>query len=222
MLGGLLRLRRQPMSMRRPSRVVQAALGASAVLALMALVWIAPRVVSSIPDTGALLRDTTSVADVPAWVGAVSRLVNLVWAVTATLLLVASRFAAAHRRTALLGLAILTGALTLDDTLLIHDDLLPQQGVPEGIVLAGYAAFGLVLGVRWWPDRRTAVGAAFYSGSTLLAASVLVDALSDDLYLLEDAAKLLGVIAYALSGAWALSDSLHSGSGLPATEPDRR
>ena len=193
--------------MRSSSRISQACLGALAVLALMAVVGLLPRVVSAIPDTGSLLRDTNSVAEVLAWVGSVSRLVNLVWAAAATVLVVAARSAVAHRRRPLLLLGLLTAVLALDDTLLIHEDLLPMRGVPEGLVLTGYAVAGLALAVLWLPDRRSAVGTAFFAGSALLGLSVLVDALSDDLYLLEDTCKLLGVVGYGLSGWWALDDA---------------
>ncbi len=161
------------------------------VCALMGLTALVPVVVSSVPDTGSLLRDTTAVARVPAWFGATSRLVNLFWASAATLLL-----------------GLLTVVLTLDDTLLVHDDLLPRHGVPEGLVLTVYAVVGLVLATRWWPHRASAVGLAFFVGGGLLASSVLVDALSDHLYLLEDTLKFLGLVGWGLCGVWALSDEL--------------
>lgn len=82
--------------------------------------------------------------------------------------------------------------------------------MPEELVLTAYAAMGLLLAVRWWPDRRTTVGAAFYAGGALLAASVVVDALSDVQYLLEDTLKVLGLVAWGLCGAWAVGDGLAS------------
>ncbi len=178
------------------------------VCALMGLTALVPVVVSSVPDTGSLLRDTTAVARVPAWFGATSRLVNLFWASAATLLVVSARVAAPHRRGPLLLLGLLTVVLTLDDTLLVHDDLLPRHGVPEGLVLTVYAVVGLVLATRWWPHRASAVGLAFFVGGGLLASSVLVDALSDHLYLLEDTLKFLGLVGWGLCGVWALSDEL--------------
>ena len=181
----------------------------------MGLTWLAPFVAGSVPDTGSLLRDTTSVADVPALFGAASRLLNLVWAAAATLLIVAAGIAAPQRRAPLQWLGVLTLVLTLDDTLLLHDDLLPERGVPEGLVLTVYALLGLVLAARWWPDRASAVGLAFFVGGILLGSSVLVDAVFDDLYLLEDTLKLSGVVAWLLCGKWAIADGLEQGRRRP-------
>lgn len=59
------------------SRRTQAVLVAALVLLLIGLTGLAPRLIPAVPDAGSLLLDPTAVAGVPAWAGAVSRLVNL-------------------------------------------------------------------------------------------------------------------------------------------------
>lgn len=183
--------------------------GAVALVGLvMAFTWLVPVVMGSVPDSGSLLRDTTVVLEGPAWAGAMSRLMSLFWAATTTLLLVAAFLAAAHRRLPLLALGVLTMALTLDDTLLLHDDVLPRNGVPEMLVQGAYAVAGLVLATRWWPERAHAVGLSFFAGGALLAASIAVDVLVADWYLLEEGFKLLGIVSWGLCAVWAIGDEL--------------
>ncbi len=190
------------------SKGVQAAWTAAGLCLLLVLAGVTAAVSERIPDVGYLTRDTNAVAGVPWWAGVVSRLTNLAWAAAAALNLLSSRAALASLRRPLLLLGLLCAALALDDTMLVHEAVLPRLGVPEDLVLAVYAAAGLALFVGWfWSLRRTYVGAAFLAGAALLALSVAVDLVSSSLFLLEDGAKLAGVLAWCLCGVWAHSEA---------------
>lgn len=203
--GGRTGLAEKPLT---PSRKKQAVCALLLVFLLLAGVVAVTALSERIPDTGYQLRDTSSVAHVPWWFGVVSRLVNLGWAVTATMNVLAARVATHPLRRPLLLLGLLCTALALDDTLLLHDAVLPGRGLAEGLVLAAYAVAGLVLVWWWWPQRRTHVGAAFFIGAVMLAASVALDTVFGDLYVPEDGTKLLGVVAWSFCGAWGFSEAL--------------
>lgn len=104
--------------------------------------------------------------------------------------------------------AVLTALLGLDDTLLLHDAVLPGRGVPEGLVLVLYTVAGLALAWSWLPERRSAPGAAFFAGAALLGLSVLMDAVSLHAHVAEESAKLLGILAWGVCGAWAFSEAV--------------
>lgn len=191
-----------------PGRGVQLALAVASVGVLMAVVAGAPALSERVPDSGYLLRDTSVIGDLPYWAGAVGRLITLCWAAAATINVLAAVVAPPPRRWLLLALGLLTGVLGLDDTLLLHDAVLPGRGVPEGLVLVLYAVAGVALAWAWLPQRRSAVGAAFFAGAALLGLSVVIDAVSLYAFIPEESAKLLGVLAWGFCGAWAFSEAV--------------
>ncbi len=91
---------------------------------------LAPVLSGRVPDVGYLTRDPTAIAGVPWWVGAVSRLTNLGWVAAAVANLLAARVVAPARSRPLL-LGGLCAALAIDDTMLVHEGILPRLGVPE-------------------------------------------------------------------------------------------
>ncbi len=191
-----------------PSRPAQVAVAVVLVVLLMAAVTAVTALSGRIPDTGHLLRDPTSVARVPWHVGVVSRFVNLCWAVAATLNVLASVVAPPPLRRLLFLLGLLIAALALDDTLLIHEGILPARGIPEGLVQVAYAGAGLALALLWWPRWRTPIGAAFFAGAGFLALSLVIDAVILNAYVPEDGSKLLGLMAWGFCGAWAFTDAV--------------
>lgn len=199
---------RTPSTWRMPRRSVQVVVVLASAVLLMAVVQTLATVSDRVPDTGYLLRDTTAIAQLPFWVGAAGRMIMLTWVAAATIDVLAGVVASGPRRRRLWGLALLVGVLALDDTLLLHDALLPALGVLEGVVLVLYAAAGLTLAWFWLPEWRTAVGVAFFAGGALLGLSVVIDALWLYAYLAEELAKLLGVLAWGFCGAWAFSEAL--------------
>ena len=188
---------------------MQAGCAAAGILLLLAAVGLAAEASERISDVGTLTRDPTALAGVPWWTGAMSRLTNLCWAAAAALNGLAARAASSPHRRPLLLLAGLCAVLALDDTLLIHESILPGHGVPEDLAMVFYAGAGLLLAWLWWrtPWRRTVL-AAFFTGGAFLALSVASDAAHVVPILVEDGAKLAGIVAWCFCGAWAHSDML--------------
>jgi hypothetical protein len=100
--------------------------------------------------------------------------------------------------------ALLSGALTIDDTFLIHELVLPEYvGIPEVLVLLGYtAAIGWYL-IRFRRELLTrADSAVFLASVLLLGSSVAVDVaipmVGSFAYAntIEDLPKLLGITAW--------------------------
>lgn len=191
-----------------PARTGQLLLAVGVVAVMMVAVTAADAVSDRIPDTGFLMRDPTSVGRVPWYAGSVSRLTNLAWASAATLSVVAGLVATGPLRRRLLLLGAVVAALTVDDTLLLHDAVLPGRGVPERLVVGAYVVAGLALAWLWWPARRTAAGLAFYLGAVMLAVSVAIDLFIARAYVPEDGAKLLGLLCWGLAAWWLFTDEL--------------
>ena len=205
------------------NRIVQAACTVVVVVLVLVLTGVAAEVSSRIGDVGDLTRDPTAVAGVPWWTGSISRLSNLCWAAAAALNALAAQAAPRSHRRPLLLLAALCTMLAVDDTMLVHDAILPTHGVPEDLVLGVYAVVALVLAWWWWKTRwRPTVLFAFLGGAAALAFSVAADVVHTLPYLLEDGAKLLGIVAWCLCGAWAHADMLAERRRDPAQSPASR
>jgi hypothetical protein len=204
------------------TRVLQSAVAVVIVVLVMVATGLAAEVSGRITDVGELTRDPTAVAGVPWWTGAISRLTNLLWAAAAALNASAARTAPTSHRPPLLLLAALCAALAVDDTLLVHESIMPGHGVPEDLVLVLYAVVALVLAGLWWTTswRRTVLF-AFFGGAAALAVSVAADVIHTVPFVVEDGAKLLGVVIWCLCGAWAHSDMLATGAAHRAVSRPR-
>ncbi len=199
--------------MSRPAQVLCAVLGVSLLMggALLATVLFA-----RVEDIGQFTRDATAIAGVPWWIGAISRLTNLCWAAAAAGNLMAAWEAAPSLRRPLLLLGLLCTVIAVDDTMLLHEVVIPQFGVPDKLLMGGYAVAGLILG--WWWLRAAGgiwVRGAFFIGAAMLAVSLTADVVfhglmgledSSMLLAVEDGAKLFGVVAWCFCGAWAVRD----------------
>ena len=153
-----------------------------------------------------LTRDATAVTGVPWWTGVISRVTALGWAVAAVAALAAGRHARTDQRSRLLFLGALCGVSALDDSLLLHEEVLPSMGLPETPFLVLYAAAGLGLAMMWSRARpRTPVEIAFVVGVVMMGVSVLVDVVVNRAAV-EDFAKLIGVVAWCFCGVWAHED----------------
>lgn len=196
------------------SRLVQVVFALLAVGLIMGGSGLVAAMFERVDGVGDLTRDATAVAGMPWWIGAVSRLTNLCWAVAATANLLAARGAAQSMRRPLLLLGLLCGALAIDDTMLVHEAVM--RGGSDKLLLGGYAIAGLVLGWWWWrASADTWVKSAFFVGAMMLAVSMAADLIfhglmgfedGSTLLFVEDGAKLVGVIAWCLCGVWAHRD----------------
>lgn len=161
---------------------------------------------------GLIVRDPNQVSQGRAWTGLVSTLGNGLWAVSIgilllTLVVLRSRDAQPNdpAATAAFGsLFLLTVALFLDDSLLLHDEVFPSFGVPELVFVAAYGAAGVgafLLAYRVIVDAG-ALG-PFTAALGAFALSVLVDILNlrnwgpDLMFAVEDGVKFVGI------GFWA-------------------
>ncbi len=163
-----------------------------------------------------LVRDTNAIAGQPAYFGAYSNLGVLAWAAAAsvpvfTWLLLRSRMPG-DERLRVLGLGGLFAAVAgLDDLFMLHENSY-VIGVPDKIVMAGYALFLLVF-------VASAVSALHRTKWLLLLAAIGCFAASTILdeqrfpasVLMEEVSKLTGIsflAAYLLSLSWsAVSDA---------------
>jgi hypothetical protein len=156
-----------------------------------------------------LLADPSAWAPVPAYAGAVSYLMIVIWAATAAI----SLFAVAlplHppmvRRAFLLRAGLISAGFGLDDLFALHERVLPNLlRVPEVVVLVVY---GLIL-LTHLAISRTAIRASQWPllavALGLFAISVGVDVASGSVVpdrapvrVLEDGAKLAGLLFWLL------------------------
>ena len=198
------------------TRLVQAACVSGALVLLLVATGLVVEASSRIPDVSAVTRDPTAVAGVPWWTGALSRLTNLCWAAAAALNFLAAQAAVTRHRLPLLLLAGLGAVLGIDDTMLLHESVLPAGELPEQPLLALDAVAALVLAVLWRrvPWRRSNV-TAFLAGAALLAVAVASDVLHTVPLLVEDGAKLGGILAWCFCGFWAHADMLATPRDAP-------
>lgn len=201
------------------SRTWQVLSAAASVCLLLAGCAVAVALSEEIPDAGYLTRDATAVAGVSSWSGALSRVTNLCWAVAASVNVMAALSSRQRWRPTLMLLGGLCSVLALDDTLLIHETAANRLGVNELLLLSVYGVAALALAWLFRSSWRTGAGAAFFGGATMLGLSLAVDALGGDRFLLEDGAKLLGIVAWCFCGVWAHSDlSAHGRAAGPRSD----
>lgn len=152
-------------------------------------------------------RDPVAVLEGAFAIGWFSHFGAVVWITAGTVLLFAASLVDGHERRSLGLLGALTVLLGADDLFLLHDGLFAMLGVPSllvSLLYGGLMATWLGLSRRSVRDSRWPLLAA---GTGLLAASVFVDLLHDAapasteaVYLLEDVAKLAGILFWSLYG----------------------
>jgi hypothetical protein len=148
-------------------------------------------------DPKKLLTDATTAAAVPPYYGMVATIaVGLLAAVVGACLMAAGALRSAGHpgvRFAF-GTALALGAFVADDALLLHEAVGPALGVPEVVILA-------VHGAAWsawaWVFRTRLLSAPVLPMLAVVASvlSVLVDQATEEALVLEDAAKLVGLVA---------------------------
>jgi hypothetical protein len=202
------------------------------VLLLLGGLWFQPYV-----PLGELMRDSLLVAEVSEdcchiYYGAVSNLGVLIWAGGSAILFFAAIVVAllgAHAHRAYLVQFVLAGILTallcVDDFFLIHDIVLPKLGFSEMLAYAVYAAFAMVYVFTARNEILAARWPMFLVSVFCLALSVEIDVFmnidSDFRLLVEDGAKLMGIVAWfsfhTEAAACTLQRLYQVGSGLPET-----
>ena len=167
-----------------------------------------------------LTRDPVATFEAPPYVGLLSKATMLIWTAAATICLFTATMTRSGQanRGFLMFAGLFTVTLLLDDLYMVHEVLAPDYlGMPEKAVYLVYAVAASFLLIRYRDviratDFRLLVLAFFFLG-----ASVGIDVLDsrgwfpiDNPYLLEDGAKITGVIfwlAYFTQTARAAADN---------------
>ncbi len=167
-------------------------------LVVVGLVLLAAAVTGT--PTGDFTRDPAALGNLNWYAGSVSVLNSCVWAVGAAL----SAFVAwivPSLRHALVPLAALTALLGADDALRLHDRIAPAHGVPEMLIQAFYVLGGAYIAWRlapWRRGREGEPGRAYLVGCLALAVSLGTDVIVKEAFLVEDGAKLVGALVWAV------------------------
>jgi len=153
---------------------------------------------------GDLTRDPADIFNTSFYIGFLSTAAIFLWAATAAVSLFAGLILPNYtvtpgQKAFLLTSGLLTMFLGADDAFLIHDKILPRIGVPETVTFAVYLLLVLLYMVRF----RSLIFKTNYVllglSGIFFATSILVDVLQpgvQSLYLLEDAAKLAGILCW--------------------------
>ena len=169
-----------------------------------------------------LRSDPSTTTGTPFYLGFVSNIGILIWCACAAIclhswLLLRKSAAAVHPDSGnfLLGAGLVTAWLLLDDMFLLHETVLPHFGIPEEIVVVGYAAIvAFFLFVNLRRIRRTDY-LLLISALFLLGLSAVVDEVPFFyVYLpplaqgwLEDGTKLLGICGWF--SYWLITSTHH-------------
>lgn len=173
---------------------------------LVVLAWLASVVSEGRIPMMDLLSDPAEVEQIPWYTGAVSDLNLFVWAAAAAMYLIAAIGLRQRNRSlahVLLWLGLFTVVLTLDDRFLLHEIVVPWLfGLSEIVVFGTYAVVMVAILLVFW---RVLIAQPELSilvlGLLGLGVSVLLDVFGADADLrrvLEEAAKLLGTLGWAL------------------------
>ncbi|SDR86598.1 hypothetical protein SAMN05216421_0473 [Halopseudomonas xinjiangensis] len=168
-------------------------------LALVVLVSVA----MSIPP-GDLTRDPTAVAGVRIYIGFLSQVGIFFWSTTATLCLFVALVIPGRAQTRRIrGFFVAAGALTLmlglDDVFLLHEHLFPFLGVNELVVLGVYGLCTVAFLLYFHKIILNSEFLLLTMALVFFGASVVIDVLDIewiDPYLLEDGAKLIGLVSW--------------------------
>jgi hypothetical protein len=160
---------------------------------------------------GNLTRDPVAVGGLPVYTGYLSQLGIFFWSAAAAICLhsavVINRGPASREfRSFLLFSGLLTLVFGIDDVFLLHEEVLPRAGIPEKLVFGTYAALCLLYLCRYWHKLMDTDFLLLAFALSLFGFSVTMDVWipfshwhssdEDILYLLEDGAKLTGVVAW--------------------------
>jgi len=174
------------------------AVGWLVALALIALIAVAAHALDR--PVGDLTRDPVAVLDGPAYIGVLSNIGAVVWAVGLSACLIAVIVHGFDRWSPFLWGGLLTGLLLADDLFLLHEAYYPSVGIPEKGYPILYAAAFVAYLVVFRGFLASNAGWLLLLAAALFAASALLDlALDEDApFLIEDGFKLLGIVAWTV------------------------
>jgi hypothetical protein len=178
----------------RPVRLwwAVAAIGFGVVLESLRLVHV---------DAQELTRDPDAVSGLGSDVGSLSMVGLSMWAATvAVLALTGTVVHTRRKRRYLLSTAVLLGWLLLDDAIMIHDNLLPSLGVPDGVTYLVYVGVAMAWLLTFRREIAESEVALLVVAACAFGLSMTADVLNR-LPVFEDYVKLVGIatlLLYAL------------------------
>ncbi|MBE9009093.1 hypothetical protein IQ250_02605 [Pseudanabaenaceae cyanobacterium LEGE 13415] len=151
-----------------------------------------------------LTKDPVSVGRLPVHTGFLSQVGLFFWAASASLCFfnVSLLWDQPHLhrlKRFLLNSGLLTLLLGLDDAFLWHEAVLPAWGISEKLVLLGYLGFVAFYLFRSFPTIRQTDYVLLSVALFCFGVSIAVDGayrLIGNQYLLEDGAKLVGIVSW--------------------------
>lgn len=172
-----------------------------------------------------LTRDPNAIFDMPLYIGFLSQVGIFLWSAASAVCLfsgalLASRPGNVVSSRFLYAAGLLSMLLGLDDAFLLHEQFFPFIGIPENAVYAIYACLMLSFLYGFREQILITGYPLLAAGLMFFAASVLLDLTQPegiDVFLVEDGAKLVGIMSWMTYFAHAAY--VYSTDALPARLP---
>ncbi len=149
-------------------------------------------------DVLLLTRDPDAVSGLDSDVGSLSMVGLTMWAATVAVLALTGAVVGSRReRRYLFGTAAFLTWLLIDDTVMVHDYLLPSVGVPDGVVYLVYLGVTLAWLLAFHREIAQSEVALLVPAAAAFALSLMCDVL-EILPVFEDYAKLVGIATLLL------------------------
>jgi len=176
---------------------------------------------------GTLTGDPAAIGGDPLYTGFLSQVGLFFWSAAAAVSLFSAAVLSPHPdavelRRFLLASGLLTLVLGLDDAFLLHEGLFPYFGVPEILVYATYAGAVLFYLTRFASTIRRTEYVLLGTALLFFGISVALDLLEPpgiDRFLLEDGAKLVGIVSWLAYFASAAAAAVQHGAARQAAIP---
>lgn len=196
------------------------------VLVTSALFIAAVLVVSEWKDvpTASLTRDPTAALEGSLYIGFLSQVGLLFWAASgATCLLGARVLSEKPTRPGITQFLMVSGLLAfylgIDDAFRLHEDLFPKLGVPQKLVQLIYFSLMVFYLIRWRSlilrTEYTLLGLSLAFFGTSVAFDIYPPTTS---YLIEDAAKFVGLVAWLVYFCRTVTEELRRDSGASLSD----
>jgi len=166
---------------------------------------------------GNLTRDPSAIMGAPFHTGILSQTGMTFWSASASICMfstkVISKYPDSFKLKRFLFVSgLLTMLLGLDDIFLLHESVFPNLGIHEKVVYATYAGLVLFYLVKFYPIILDTKYIFLVMALGFFALSVIFDKSSIpgiDPYLLEDGAKIIGIVSWLFYFFQVGTDSIH-------------
>ena len=150
-----------------------------------------------------LTNDIASIANLPPYVGVQSQIGIFIWASAAAICFFSLPFVKNREcKSFLLFSGLFTAFLGFDDIFMFHEAVFPSLGIPQKVVFLGYALIMLLYVLKFLKviliktDYLMLGFACFWFGLSLFVDNFMYDYSPLITKLLEDGAKLIGIITW--------------------------